>query len=723
MRKMKSLAPIPVQPGENGFPDACRVREQARSHTRATMCAQVRASSPAKRSIDFRPAVLSLLLALLVIVFVGVRSLFAYPLHFIDASGSRISVSAPPQRVVSLAPAVTEILFRLGAGEAVTGATYHDSCLLDTTGASIVGGVLTSSTASIEALAPDTIFISSLQRKRPDYAKGRSCRIIHLASNSLADLYRNIRLLGRIFAKEERAEEIVDRIQNETRLIEEKVGRIPVDQRKRVMRFMGRDRVMAPGDDSFQNEFIRAAGGIPPQFGKNGAVVDVTLEEWRRFDPQVIYGCGGDRESAEKLLSQPGWKDVEAVRSGRIFYFPCELTCRKSVNSGQFIAWLASVVYEEQFSNRQNLVLKEKINRTVPVDIRLDYVRSAGVSESSIFDFINKTLIVEFERPMQVTSTLEGERSGILAVGNHYLPPPCWSIGHRLGLEKSRQHIYEVIGKTQQKSSFLFTGADMGNLSVQKKTHKDMTVYALVTAGVEANAVRMSTDPGRFYEPGTINVLIMANMRLTPRARTRAIISATEAKTAAMEDLDIRSCSTPQLWQATGTGTDEVLVVEGSGTVLDNAGGHCKLGELIASAVYAGVKEAVYRQNGITSERSLLRRLQERRINLYDLLHQCACLESQANLNEFLAELDAVLLQPCYASFMEAAFAISDAYERGLLISLDSYEKWCRGMAEEIAGAEIAAWKELFPRNDVPVILRMAFDAVLNGVSARVAQQ
>lgn len=675
------------------------------------------------RSTKCPVQILLLLIALLLIVFGSIKLLCAYPIHFIDAGGSQISVATPPQRVVSLVPAVTEILFRLGAGDAVTGVTYHDSCLLHTTGINIVGGVLTPSTASIEALAPDTIFVSSLQRKTPDYAKGRSCRIIHLASNSLDDLYKNIRLLGQIFAREEKAEEIVDRIRNEIRLIEAKVDRIPLDQRKRVMRFMGRDRVMAPGDDSFQNEFIRAAGGIPPQFGKDGAVVDVTLEEWRRFDPQMIYGCGGDRESAEKLFSQPGWKDVEAVRNGRIYYFPCELTCRNSVNSGQFIAWLASVVYEEQFSNRQNLVLKEKINRTVPIDIRLDYVCSAGVSESSIFDFTNKTLVIEFNRPMQVTSTLEGERSGILAVGNHYLPPPCWNIGHRLGLEKSRQHIYEVIGKAQQESSFLFTGADMGNLSVQKRTHEDMTIYALVTAGVETNAVRMSMDPGGFYEPGTINLLIMANMMLTPRARTRAIISATEAKTAAMEDLDIRSCSSPQLWQATGTGTDEVLVVEGSGVVLDNAGGHCKLGELIGSAVYAGVKEAVYRQNGITSERNLLRRLQERRINLYDLLLQCACLESQANLNEFLAELEAVLLQPRYGSFMEGAFAISDAYERGLLISLDSYEKWCRGMAEEIAGTDIASWKELFPRNDVPLVVRMAFDAVLNGVNARIAQQ
>ena len=108
---------------------------------------------------------------------------------------------------------------------------------------------------------------------------------------------------------------------------------------------------------------------------------------------------------------------------------------------------------------------------------------------------------------------------------------------------------------------------------------------------------------------------------------------------------------------------------------------------------------------------------------MYDLPHQCACLESQANLNEFLAELEAVLLQPRYAVFMEAAFAISDAYKRGLLISLDSYERWCRGMAEEIAGAEITVRKELFPRNDVPVVVRMAVGAVLIGVNARVAQQ
>ena len=133
-------------------------------------------------------------------------------------------------------------------------------------------------------------------------------------------------------------------------------------------------------------------------------------------------------------------------------------------------------------------------------------MRSARVDETRIFDFPNKTLVVEFKEPMRGTSTLEGERQGILAVGNHYTPPPCWGISHRLGLEKSRNLIYKAIGKTREKSSFLFTGANMGNLSVQKAEFKAMTVYALVTAGVESNAVRVATDEGRFYEPGTITM-------------------------------------------------------------------------------------------------------------------------------------------------------------------------------------------------------------------------
>jgi iron complex transport system substrate-binding protein len=101
---------------------------------------------------------------------------------------------------------------------------------------------------------------------------------------------------------------------------------------------------------------------------------------------------------------------------------------------------------------------------------------------------------------------------------------------------------------------------------------------------------------------------------------SRAVITASEAKAAALADLDIRSGPTPGENQATGTGTDNILVVEGGGPPAELSGGHSRLGELIAHAVHAGVVEAVRRQNGLTAGRSIFQRLRERRIDLTELV-------------------------------------------------------------------------------------------------------
>ncbi|NLJ27808.1 MAG: ABC transporter substrate-binding protein [Deltaproteobacteria bacterium] len=661
------------------------------------------------------------LMALFCLTFLGsalgsAASLFAYPVSLTDSGGNTIILERKPQNVISLVPAITEIIFALGEGESIKGITYHDTCPPGENQKSIVGGFFAPSPDRMEALGPDLIFVSSLHREIQNRFSHENCRMIQLESHSIDQLYENIRSLGLIFEKTREAEAIVEGIQNQLRLVAQKIDKIPGSQRKRVIRLMGRDRVMTPGDDSFQNAFIRAAGGIPPELGKKGNVVDVSLEEWTRFNPQVIYGCNGDREVAGKFFSQPGWKDVEAVRTGRIFYLPCELTCRASVRSGDFVQGLASLVYEEEFSSVRNRVLEEKRVQSKPIELPLDYVRSARVDESNIFDFPNKTLTIEFRRPMGVTSTLEGEREKIIAVGNHYSSPPCWSIEHRLGLEKSRERIYKAIGRSKKDSCFLFTGADMGNLSVQKAQFKEMTVYALVTAGVETNAVRMSVDEGLFYEPGTINVILMTNMKLSPKARARAVISATEGKTAAMQDLDIRSSVSPLKSQATGTGTDEVLVVEGEGKPIDNTGGHCKMGELIAKTVYDGVKEAVYRQNGILLQRSIFQKLRERHINPNGLLRECGCLGQGNDERANIARFEAILLQPRYAAFLESAFALSDAYERGLITDLGAFEAYCRTVSEEIAGHRTENWTDRITSEEIPIVLRMSLNALLNGM-------
>ncbi len=642
----------------------------------------------------------------------------SYPVTFADSRGKIIIIDKKPEKVVSLVPSITEIIFKVGAGDAVKAVTYHDNYPSEPGSKQIVGGFFSPSLKGIEALQPDIIFLSRLHKKVMEKFGHGKCKLINLETDSIAESYKNILLLGRIFNKEKQAAILVDEIKKQLRIISEKVNRIPDSKRKRVLRLMGRGPIMTPGDDSFQNEMIRAAGGIPPVLGKKGNIVVITKEEWLTFNPQVIYGCGGDRETAKKFFNRPGWKDVDAVKNGKIFYFPCDLTCRAATHTGYFVSWLASRIYTDEFSKKENHVLKEQVFKSRSLDFDLDYIKHVRISYSYIHDFLNKTLIIDFKRPMSLVSTLEGERNGIESVGNHYSPPPCWGINHKSGLSNIRKRVYLVINKSEDTASFLFTGADMDNLVIKREKFRDMEVCALVTAGAKSNAVRMSRDEGRFYEPGTINIILLPNMKLTSRAMTRAIISATEAKTAALMDLDIRSSYSSSLHGATGTGTDNIIVVRGTGIEIDNAGGHSKLGELIAKAVYQGVREAICKQNKITASRNIFRRLMERKISIYRLVSgmKCECIPKKCAL---LGAVEEILLDPRYSGFIESALVLSDNHEKGLVKDLSAYQLWCHLIAEDIAGKKFRQMKEFVYIEDMPVVMKMALNAVLNGVTLK----
>jgi len=236
----------------------------------------------------------------------------------------------------------------------------------------------------------------------------------------------------------------------------------------------------------------------------------------------------------------------------------------------------------------------------------------------------------------------------------------------------------------------------------------------------------MSKDTGAFYEPGTINIIVLTNMKLSKRAMTRAIIAATEAKTAALEDMDIRSAYTPLLNQATGTGTDNVLVVQGEGKAIQNAGGHSKMGELIGKAVYDGVKGAVLKQNKITSNRHIFQRLKERKISLYSLATgmSCDCIHKKGiEKNEFAKIVEYLVLEKKYAAFLEATLALSDAYERGLIRDLTLYEEWCKTIASQIAGQKVEKIQDLIQDPQIPPVLKIALNALFTGALEQVTHE
>ena len=648
-----------------------------------------------------------------------------FPLRFTDGSGKEITIQEKPTRVVSMVPSITEILMQIGAEDQVIGITYHSVLPRQAADKEIIGGFFRPDLGKVTSLQPDLIFYADLHtEKLPRLAE--KAQLVNLSPNSIDETFEHIALLGQIFEKEDEAAAVIAEQQRHLELISKKVGQIPTDKRVRVMRLMGRSTLMAPGDDSFQNDYIRAAGGIAPEFGKDGNIISVSLDEWQQFNPQVVYGCGGDRK-ALTILDQPGWKDVKAVKNNRVYFFPCTLTCRAASHGGYFVSWLAARLYGDAFGQPGNFVLPEQVVGHKPVELKVDYVNKAEILISDIKDFRNKTVALHLREPMTVVSTIDGQKDNVTTVANHYFPPPSWGLGHKQGLTALRQTTLNTLGFDPQATAMLFTGANMDNLAVVTKRHKAMEVTALVTAGVLGNAVRMGADTGLFYEPGkvemtekhgTINIILLTNMQLSPRAMTRGIISATEGKSAALQDMDIRSSYSYGPNQATGTGTDNIIVLEGRGIPIDSSGGHTKMGELMARAVYDGVQQAVLKQNGVVTKRPVFQRLKERKVSLYAISREFTQEPETATLRK---EVESLLLQPRYANFIKALMAISDDYDKGLVDDIAAVDHWCQVIAEEIAGKQV----ELPPLADtkIPTILGKGLSALYSGAKTHINSQ
>ena len=117
-----------------------------------------------------------------------------------------------------------------------------------------------------------------------------------------------------------------------------------------------------------------------------------------------------------------------------------------------------------------------------------------------------------------------------------------------------------------------------------------------VTADVSTNAMRAGVDTpigSRSHpSPGTINILVFTGAALSDGAMARCVITVTEAKCAALQDAEVVSSYSRHLI-ATGTGTDNIIIIPGIGPKIEILRGHSELSLQIAGIVAPAVRAAL----------------------------------------------------------------------------------------------------------------------------------
>lgn len=320
-----------------------------------------------------------------------------------------------------------------------------------------------------------------------------------------------------------------------------------------------------------------------------------------------------------------------------------------------------------------------------------------------------KIIYAKFLTPHRVISTCSaagGIHDDLEFLYNHQSCEPAGhtQMTHRM-ISNDPCSYRELIASRYQlphkKCATLGTAANMRYASIKRATFRDLEVVAVCTGGVEANATRAG-DPASVFEcngsyerleaheipiHGTINILLLINRELTPGAMVRAVITATEAKTAALQELAVHSLYSDGL--ATGTGTDQIGIGARIGTEvpLAWAGSHSVLGELIGRTVHDSVCETLALQNELTPERQRSAAIHLRRFG--------ATRESiQQEICSFLDKDDAALLvsnftqverDPLVTAAVAALVHVRDKVKYGILPKSCIPELWAS------YGAQVAA--------------------------------
>jgi adenosylcobinamide hydrolase len=213
----------------------------------------------------------------------------------------------------------------------------------------------------------------------------------------------------------------------------------------------------------------------------------------------------------------------------------------------------------------------------------------------------------------------------------------------------------------------MITAVKVSNFSLALMKNEEFSVSVAATAGC-TNAETAGENLSDKMIPGTINIIVVVDGNPTESNQVSLVITATEAKTAALNRLDIRSAYSGDL--ATGTTTDAVVVASTNrGSVIEYGGPSSKLGQMVSKCVRTVVTEAVLKQDKKLPFRSVLSRLDERGLSMERMASELSKIKSlKASKETLLSTLSQLLKSDPISSLMLLESAkVSWDFEKGLI--------------------------------------------------------
>jgi iron complex transport system substrate-binding protein len=245
------------------------------------------------------------------------------------AGATQAAAAEPPQRIVSAAPSITEMLYVLGLGDRVVGVTTFCHYPPEVRDKPKVGSYMKPNIETMLAMQPDLVVILNEHAGLGDRIRQVGLTVLELENSRLEGIYESLRVLGRRTGVAETAEKRIAEMQAALADIRARAEKLP---QRSVMFIVGRTPgairdLVVVGRGSYLNELITIAGGRN-LFGNSAAYYPkIGLEELYAGRPEVVVDMGDmsdtdlvteeHRRSVGELWGK--YPMVPAVAAGRVY--------------------------------------------------------------------------------------------------------------------------------------------------------------------------------------------------------------------------------------------------------------------------------------------------------------------------------------------------------------------------------------------------------------------
>lgn len=280
-----------------------------------------------------------------------------FPLTVTDDVGVEMAFDKAPQRIISLAPSLTELLFALGLGDRIIGVTEWCKYPPEALKKPKVGGYINSSQEKIVSLAPDVIFCTrGTPQSFMQSLRGSGLKVFAVDQTNLHQVVSRMIAVGQLCGVRPQAQELAGQITGLQDTLRNKALALPEAKKPRVLFLVEISTRFVAGPGSYQDDILKDCGTVNiAQTGKPFAVL--SEEVLVSSDPQflIIPSDQLDKLTKEQMLAklrkQPMWANLTAVRDGNLIVLPTDEISIPGPRLVQGIRQLARQLHPELFSD------------------------------------------------------------------------------------------------------------------------------------------------------------------------------------------------------------------------------------------------------------------------------------------------------------------------------------------------------------------------------------